>query len=114
MTNIPVLVGVAQLEQRVAEPGSGKEPIDLMIEAVQNASMDAECPALLTGANSIRVIRGMWPYGNPATAISEAIGAKCSLWSIYQPSKSSAVIRKSSSSRVQSAATARRKHGGQV
>lgn len=75
MTNIPVLVGVAQLEQRVAEPGSGKEPIDLMIEAVQNASMDAECPALLTGAKSIRVIRGMWPYGNPATAIAEAIGA---------------------------------------
>ncbi len=75
MTQTPVLVGVAQLEQRVTELHSAKEPIELMIEAVQMAALDAECPALLRGATSVRVIRGMWPYGNPARAVADAVGA---------------------------------------
>lgn len=45
-----------------------------MIEAVRAAAADAEAPALLAKANAIRVIRGMWPYQNPAAAIAQAIG----------------------------------------
>jgi acetyl-CoA C-acetyltransferase len=74
MTQTPILVGVAQLEQRVGDPLAGKEPVQLMIDAVRQAAADAGAPALLTQAGSIRVIRGIWPYQNPAKAVGEAIG----------------------------------------
>lgn len=70
----PVLVGVAHVEQRITEAGTGKEPVQLMIEAVQQAALDAQCPQLLAAANSVRVIRGIWPYQNPARTIAAAIG----------------------------------------
>ena len=31
-SKVPVLVGVAQLEQRISEPGEGEEPLALMAE----------------------------------------------------------------------------------
>lgn len=74
MSETPVLVGIAQLEQRIDEPGSGKEPIQLMIDAVRQAAEDAQAPALLQAAGSVRVIRGIWPYQNPARAVAEAVG----------------------------------------
>ncbi len=72
----PILAGVAQLEQRDADPaaGNGKEPLELMIDAVRAAAVDAGAPALLAQAESVRVIRGMWPYRNPARAVAEAVG----------------------------------------
>ena len=72
----PVLVGIAQLEQRDADPvaGTGREPLDLMIDAVREAATDAGAPGLLAAADAVRVTRGMWPYGNPAKAVAEAIG----------------------------------------
>lgn len=75
MTQTPVLVGISELEQRIDDPLSGREPIELMIDAVQQAAADARCPKLLDAAGSIRVIRGRWPYKNPAQAVGEAIGA---------------------------------------
>ena len=75
--SMPVLIGVAQLEQRDADPvrGHGAEPLDLMIDAVREAAADAEAPALLRQVDSVRAIRGMWPYRNPAKAVAEAIGS---------------------------------------
>lgn len=75
MNETPVLVGISQLEQRPEhpEPWRGKEPIELMIDAVAAAAEDAGCPRLLQAASSIRVIRGLWPYKNPAQAVGEAI-----------------------------------------
>ncbi len=74
---VPVLVGIAQLEQRDADPvaGFGKQPLELMIEAVREAAADAGAPALLGAVDSVRVIRGMWPYQNPARVVAEAIGS---------------------------------------
>jgi acetyl-CoA C-acetyltransferase len=74
MSQTPILVGVAQLEQRIDDPLAGKEPVQLMIDAVRQAAADAGATALLTEASSIRVIRGIWPYQNPAKAVGEAIG----------------------------------------
>jgi acetyl-CoA C-acetyltransferase len=74
MSETPILVGVAQLEQRITDPTAGKEPIELMIDAVRQAAEDAGAPALLTEASSVRVIRGIWPYQNPAKAVAEAVG----------------------------------------
>ena len=70
----PVLVGVAQLEQRASDPLAAKEPLKLMIEAVRAAAEDAHAPELLKRAGAVRVVRGMWPYSNPAAVVAEAIG----------------------------------------
>lgn len=73
----PVLIGVAQVNQRDADPaaGVGREPLELMVEAVRNAADDAGAPQLLGEVDSVRVIRGMWPYRNPAKAVADAIGS---------------------------------------
>ncbi len=70
----PVLVGVAQLEQRASDPLAAKEPLKLMIEAVRAAAEDAHAPELLKRAGAVRVVRGMWPYSNPAAVVADAIG----------------------------------------
>ncbi len=72
-SNVPVLVGIAQLEQRVDGPAIAKEPIELMIDAVHAAAADAGSSELLN-ASAVRVVRGIWPYQNPAKAVAEAIG----------------------------------------
>jgi len=69
----PVLVGIAQIEQRADDPLTAKEPVELMIDAVRAAAEDAGSSALLQ-ASAVRVIRGIWPYQNPAKAVAEAIG----------------------------------------
>jgi acetyl-CoA C-acetyltransferase len=74
MSETPVLVGIAQNEQRPQDPTESKEPLTLMLEAVRAAAEDAGAPALLTEAGSVRVVRGIWPYQNPARVIAEQIG----------------------------------------
>ncbi len=70
----PVLVGVSHLEQRFTDFESAKEPIQLMIDAVNQAAQDAGSTGLLN-AGSVRVIRGIWPYQDPARAVAQAIGS---------------------------------------
>ena len=74
MSETPILVGVAQVEQRIDDVSQGQEPLAMMIDAVRQAADDAGCPQLLSEAGSVRVIRGIWPYANPAKAVAEAIG----------------------------------------
>ena len=71
----PVVVGVGQIEQRVEDPRKGAEPLEMMIAAVERAAEDAGCPDLLPAANSVRVIRGIWRYGDPGRAVANRIGA---------------------------------------
>lgn len=71
----PVIVGIAQVEQRVSDPLDGIEPIDMMVNAVRDAALDAECPGLLSKVESVRVIRGVWHYKQPARYVAEQIGA---------------------------------------
>ena len=70
----PVLVGVAQINQRTEDLRDRKEPVELMIDACRAAGEDAGCPQLASQASSIRVIRGYWLYQNPAQAVGEALG----------------------------------------
>jgi len=70
----PVLVGISHLEQRFTDFESAKEPIQLMIDAVNQAAEDAGSKELLN-TGSVRVIRGIWPYEDPARAVAQAIGS---------------------------------------
>jgi acetyl-CoA C-acetyltransferase len=72
---LPVVVGVSQIEQRVEDPRKGAEPLEMMIAAVERAADDAGSRDLLRAANSVRVIRGMWGYGDPGRAVAKRIGA---------------------------------------
>ncbi len=69
----PVLVGISHLEQRFQDFATAKEPVELMIDAVKAAAEDAGSSELLN-ATSVRVIKGIWGYQNPAKAVAQAIG----------------------------------------
>ena len=71
----PIFVGVAQVEQREDDPNAAKEPLDLMIQAVEAAAQDCGVPEILQKADSVRVVRGIWGYANPARKVAERIGA---------------------------------------
>ncbi len=70
----PVLVGIAQVLQRTDDLDTAKEPLDLMVDAVQRAAEDAGSRELLKRASSVRVIRGIWKYQDPARAVAESVG----------------------------------------
>ena len=72
--NTPVLVGVAQVQQRISDPHEGREPLALMVDAARLAADDAGNAALLSKVSSIRVIKGRWGYKNPASAVGEQLG----------------------------------------
>ena len=74
-SNTPVIIGVSQILQRVADLNDAKEPIDLMVQAALKAAQDAGKPGLLEGVESVRVIRGWWQYRQPAGYVAEKIGS---------------------------------------
>jgi acetyl-CoA C-acetyltransferase len=71
----PVLVGVAAVSQRERDPAAGREPLELMVRALECAAEDAGAPALLGRADGIRVPRGFWNYSDPGRLIAERFGA---------------------------------------
>jgi len=73
--NTPVLVGVGQLLHRPAEPARALEPLELMLRASRLAEADTGASRVLSQVQSVRVIRGIWGYENPARAVAERIGA---------------------------------------
>ena len=70
----PVLVGVSQILQRTDDLKAAREPLELMVEAVEQAALDAGSRALLATAASVRVVRGMWRYADPGRIVAERIG----------------------------------------
>jgi len=70
----PILVGIAQVLQRDEDLDVARTPLELMLAATREAAVDAGSRELLTRATSVRVIRGMWSYGDPGRAIAEEIG----------------------------------------
>ena len=71
----PVLVGIGTCMQREEDFALAKEPLDLMIESVRRAGVDAGGAHTLTGVQRIAVPKGRWRYRNPAGEIGRAIGA---------------------------------------
>ena len=70
----PIIVGVAQVEQREDDPRAAREPLDLMVDAVMQACGDCGNPSILGQVDSVRVVRGIWGYGNPARQVAARIG----------------------------------------
>ena len=70
----PIIVGVAQVEQRQDDPRAAREPLDLMVDAVTQAGEDCGNPSILSQTDSVRVVRGIWGYGNPARQGAARIG----------------------------------------
>ena len=75
-SRIPVLVGVAQIDQRSDEPGDYREPLDMMLDAVHRAAEDCGRTEILSMTDSVYVIKGLWSYEDPARAIAQEIGAE--------------------------------------
>lgn len=71
----PILVGAGVASQRVDDHTAAREPIELMIEAVERAADDAGSRELLSRANVIRVPKGFPPYPDPGRLIAERVGA---------------------------------------
>ncbi|MXX76774.1 MAG: acetyl-CoA acetyltransferase [Holophagales bacterium] len=69
----PVLVGLSQVLQRADDPAAARPPIDLMVEAVREAVEDAETSGLRGRVDSVRAMKGVWGYRNPALRITEAL-----------------------------------------
>jgi acetyl-CoA C-acetyltransferase len=70
----PVIVGVGQVEQRENDPLKAAEPLELMVRASLQAAEDAGATGLLAQVDSVRVVRGIWSYRNPAKVVAERIG----------------------------------------
>ena len=71
----PVIVGVGQFLNRIESLQQAVEPLEMMMRAVRRAEADTGSGGFLDQAESVRVVRGMWNYGDPAAAIAERIGA---------------------------------------
>ena len=70
----PVLVGVAHVAQKFADPREAQEPLALMVDASRKAGEDAGAPSLLERADAVRVTRGRWRYEDPARVVAERLG----------------------------------------
>jgi acetyl-CoA C-acetyltransferase len=71
----PVLVGVGAVSQREEDPARAREPLELMIAALERAAEDAGTRALLERADSVRAPRGFWDYSDPCRLVAERFGA---------------------------------------
>lgn len=59
--------------QRSDDPAEARPPIELMVEAVDSALDDAETGGLRRRIDSVRAMKGVWGYRNPALRITEAL-----------------------------------------
>ncbi|MFQ5698136.1 MAG: acetyl-CoA acetyltransferase [Myxococcota bacterium] len=71
--NTPVIVGVAQLLQREDDPLRAREPLTLMREAIERAAQDAGARELCRRIESLRVVRGVWPYEDPGRVLASEL-----------------------------------------
>ena len=73
----PVLVGVGQTQQRVADPAAALEPIDLLADAVHAADIDSGARrSLLATIDTVAVVDMLsWNYPDPGLLLARRLGA---------------------------------------
>ncbi|MFN0028425.1 MAG: acetyl-CoA acetyltransferase [Acidimicrobiales bacterium] len=70
-----VLVGAGQFIQRGSDPATALEPLAMMAAAAEAAAHDAGCGDLLAALDSVRVVKGAWPYRDPGRLLAQRLGA---------------------------------------
>lgn len=72
----PVLVGVGQTQQRVADPSAALEPIDLLADAVHAADIDTGARrSLLASIDTVAVVDMLsWNYPDPGALLARRLG----------------------------------------
>jgi acetyl-CoA C-acetyltransferase len=73
-SNRPVIVGIAQITQKLDDPRSARSPLDLMEQAIRDAAEDAGAPKLVGSIDSIYVPRGLWRHADPGRLLAERLG----------------------------------------
>ncbi len=73
--NTPVIVGVGQFLNRLQDLDETLEPLEMMLQAMDRAEQDTGVGGVLEQVQSVRVIRGVWHYANPAQYLAQRIGA---------------------------------------
>lgn len=71
----PILVGAGAVSQRIEDHTAAREPIELMIEALERAADDAGTRDLLARASVIRAPKGFPPYADPGRLVAQRFGA---------------------------------------
>jgi|TARA_B100001105_G_scaffold37605_1_gene26788 acetyl-CoA C-acetyltransferase len=71
----PVIIGVAQVTDRVDDPQVARTPVELMTDALRSAAIDAGAPAVLAGLDLVGAVGGMWRYRDPGRQVATAVGA---------------------------------------
>ena len=69
----PVVVGVGQISQRLADPGAGLEPVDLLAAATRRALKDAGGRALDVDTIAVAEILS-WRYPDPGRFLARKLG----------------------------------------
>lgn len=72
----PVLVGAGAVSQRIEDHTAAREPIELMIDALERAADDAGTRELLSRADAVRVPKGFPPYPDPGRLIADRFRTK--------------------------------------
>lgn len=70
-----MLVGVGVISQRCEDPRDAREPLELLIAALERAAEDAGSRALLAKADRVCAPRGFWDYPDPCRVAAERFGA---------------------------------------
>ena len=71
----PVIVGAAQVTDRVDDPTHARTPIELMVDALHSAAIDADSPGCLPGLDLIGVAGGLWRYTDPGRQVADLVRA---------------------------------------
>ena len=72
--NNPIIVSVAAITQKNAEPLLAKNASELMADCCMAAAQKINCTELLSACDEISVPQGLWAYQDPAALIKAAIG----------------------------------------
>lgn len=71
----PVIVGVAQLTQKLEDPRLARSPLESMEQAIRAAAEDAGAPALVESLDEIAVPKGLWRHADPGRLLAERLGS---------------------------------------
>ena len=71
----PVIVGVAQVTDRVQDPTMARTAVELMIDACRSAGIDAAGCGTAVRVDVVAVVGGIWSYRDPGRQVADALGA---------------------------------------